>query len=575
MKYWIIVLLLFCVNFINAQNETIIKGTLVGYDGKPMIKAHVHPDFIGVHLTRPSTMPDTKSIKSIHVEKDGTFELRTEETGIFILQFTGVHHHIHDVALYLDQPKSLELKIRLRTYNYVDNFNNVKIIGDFNDFSFETAQKLEKQSDETYIAKFKTTPRFYRGTSDKFAYQLLGAAKDMRSINGTQSDDYEYDGAGDYKSIIFPKDTVVKIIFDPAKLIRSDAKAEIKFLNTDSTTMKFSQIYDEQKKRLDDYQKALADHMLSGKPRFYRGKPFEELVYDWSIELEIIKNRLEQETNPLLRQTLLLNYIEITGFQKNPDTSYAKKCLEEIQPTSPLWSLNPALLPGIVFLTGEIEKHIDYIQQVLDKHSDKNVKATLLFNLIGLATNEGKNEEAKKYYDRLINEYSDNFYANYAKERFNPDRKILPGNFIPEFTLTSLDDSTIIYNNEYFKGKILLIDFWAVWCKPCVGEMEHLHNAYEKYKDKNFDILSISFDAKLEDVIKFRNGKWKMPWHNSFVSGSFKSEIAKKFEVIGIPKPVLIDESGKIIAVEIKLRGKSLEKTLSETFKPRKFIRSD
>lgn len=109
-----------------------------------------------------------------------------------------------------------------------------------------------------------------------------------------------------------------------------------------------------------------------------------------------------------------------------------------------------------------------------------------------------------------------------------------------------------------------MIDFWATWCGPCVGEMEALHKAYAKFKDKNFVILSVSFDASPQDVLKFRQDKWQMPWLHAFADQGFDSKMAKDFETIGIPHPILVDTAGTIVATEEDLRGESLEKTLEK-----------
>jgi len=93
--------------------------------------------------------------------------------------------------------------------------------------------------------------------------------------------------------------------------------------------------------------------------------------------------------------------------------------------------------------------------------------------------------------------------------------------------------------------------------------MDNLHNAFERYSGKNFQILSLSFDDTPEAVTKFREGKWKMPWLHTFVKDGFRSDLAEDFEVIGIPKPILVDGSGTIIATEAALRGANLDKTLA------------
>jgi len=75
----------------------------------------------------------------------------------------------------------------------------------------------------------------------------------------------------------------------------------------------------------------------------------------------------------------------------------------------------------------------------------------------------------------------------------------------------------------------------------------------------------VSFDEQLKDVTEFRKVKWPMPWFNARLSG-FDSETAKAFEIIGIPKPVLVDRDGRIIATEGELRGDALLDTLARVF---------
>ncbi len=119
-------------------------------------------------------------------------------------------------------------------------------------------------------------------------------------------------------------------------------------------------------------------------------------------------------------------------------------------------------------------------------------------------------------------------------------------------------------SNKSLLGKFYLMDFWAVWCGPRVGEMPNLHKAYKRFHAANLEFLSLSFDARPRDVKKFRQGKWEMPWLHSFVEGGFRNEIAKKFEVAGIPKPILVSPDGTILATEGALRGKNLEETLAK-----------
>jgi hypothetical protein len=100
-----------------------------------------------------------------------------------------------------------------------------------------------------------------------------------------------------------------------------------------------------------------------------------------------------------------------------------------------------------------------------------------------------------------------------------------------------------------------------------VAEIENLHKAYQKYKDKNFILLSLSLDRKVEDIAKFRADKWKMPWLHAFMHNETNKKVIEAFEVISIPKPIFVGFDGRIIATEVSLRGDGLEKTLADFLK--------
>ncbi|HYM09241.1 MAG TPA: TlpA disulfide reductase family protein [Bryobacterales bacterium] len=138
-----------------------------------------------------------------------------------------------------------------------------------------------------------------------------------------------------------------------------------------------------------------------------------------------------------------------------------------------------------------------------------------------------------------------------------------PGQIVPEFAFAALDQPGGVYNNEYFSGRTYLIDFWASWSNPSVKEMPYLQEVYERFKFWNFDILSVSFDENVQEVAKFRQSKWRMPWLHAFAAGGFAGETAQRFEVGGLPTLILVDGDGKVIARGSALRGANLEKTLA------------
>jgi thiol-disulfide isomerase/thioredoxin len=108
----------------------------------------------------------------------------------------------------------------------------------------------------------------------------------------------------------------------------------------------------------------------------------------------------------------------------------------------------------------------------------------------------------------------------------------------------------------------VLVDFWASWCPPCRAELPGVHKAWERFKGRNFAILSLSWDYKVEDIATFRAlPGTPMPWKHAYL-GRGKHALNESYGVVGIPKPVLIGPDGKIVATDAKLRGANLEKTL-------------
>jgi thiol-disulfide isomerase/thioredoxin len=132
----------------------------------------------------------------------------------------------------------------------------------------------------------------------------------------------------------------------------------------------------------------------------------------------------------------------------------------------------------------------------------------------------------------------------------------------PELSLPDANGKTITLSS--FKGKYVLVDFWASWCLPCRQENPNVVQAYNKYKDKNFTILGVSLDREKEDWLGAIESD-KLLWTQISDLKEWKSAAVSTFGFNGIPFNVLVDPDGKIIAQS--LRGDSLEKKLDEVLK--------
>ena len=113
------------------------------------------------------------------------------------------------------------------------------------------------------------------------------------------------------------------------------------------------------------------------------------------------------------------------------------------------------------------------------------------------------------------------------------------------------------------KGKYVLIDFWAAWCKPCRQENPNLVRMYNLYKDKGFEVFGVSLDRTKEDWLKAIEDD-VLTWTHVSDLQYFNSKAAETYQINAIPATYMLDPDGKIIAKD--LRGPSLENKLAEIF---------
>ena len=166
-------------------------------------------------------------------------------------------------------------------------------------------------------------------------------------------------------------------------------------------------------------------------------------------------------------------------------------------------------------------------------------------------------------YNNYTEEFRDNSYFKNFENKLIKIKSISIGSVAPDIILK--DTSGVPISLASLRGKYVLLDFWAAWCRPCREENPNIVENYNNYKSYGFDVYQVSLDRTKEDWIRGIKQD-KLPWINVSDLKYYQSEAAELYNVDRIPSAFLLDPDGKIIAKHTDLRGPNLSRKLAEIF---------
>jgi thiol-disulfide isomerase/thioredoxin len=201
------------------------------------------------------------------------------------------------------------------------------------------------------------------------------------------------------------------------------------------------------------------------------------------------------------------------------------------------------------------------VEQVLQFERDPQKSLELkLFAAEQYARTQNK-DRAKALVNAVLKESETKFPDIHQQAKVALFRVAPEGQVFPEFPEWAKDTDGKPLRVAEYKGKILLVDFWASWCGPCRGEAPNLVNAYGKYHGKGFEVIGISLDQSEKEFKQFMQDI-KMTWREYFDGLGWDNKVGKVYGIGAIPAMYLLDKEGKVITDNA--RGPRLEEVLKK-----------
>jgi peroxiredoxin len=196
----------------------------------------------------------------------------------------------------------------------------------------------------------------------------------------------------------------------------------------------------------------------------------------------------------------------------------------------------------------------------LDPNDQEEFATSFSDSFVALAVTAGEYGIARQAFAAVLDRFGDS--PNLRQKVQSELRRLdLVGRTAPSFAAEDIRGKTI--RSDAYRGKYVLLDFWATWCGPCVAELPRVQAAYRAYHESGLEIIGISLDETKDAVIEFVKAR-QIPWPQVHGPGA-SGDLVQSLGVSSIPATYLIDPEGTIIRLD--LRGKALDEALARLIK--------
>ncbi len=259
---------------------------------------------------------------------------------------------------------------------------------------------------------------------------------------------------------------------------------------------------------------------------------------------------------------------------EEPSTPAAEGCEHAVLAASPTASFRTSSssdLPEYYKLRQQLEGIQQDALQAIATQSESPIESLLAMELGAFGAENRSN--ALPVYDRLVTLFDEDRYVkriNQARDRVvwfieseKNDESLIPGQKAPEFTLANLEGTEVALYDVLAEKELVLIDFWASWCGPCIADFPELKRLYSAYNGLGFEIVGVSIDSAHEDW-EGGSTEHELPWIDLGEMDGWEGATATSYGVLAIPKGFLLDSKGCIL--EKRVRPAQLEEALVARF---------